>query len=99
LAAAAVPSWLLGIAGVFFRHLFRCLCRLYGKSDAVTEVMKRAGESKVVQEQLGTPLEKGWLTTGHLETANGSNSAEVQVPIEGPKGSGRIRGQRLQARR
>lgn len=81
---------LLGIAGVF-SVIFFGVFAVITNSDAVTEVMKRAGESKLVQEHLGTPLEKGWLTTGHIETANGSNSAELKVPIEGPKGSGSIR--------
>ena len=80
---------LLGIAGVFSAIFFGVFAAI-GKSDAVAEVMKRAGESKVVREQLGTPLQRGWLTTGNLETANGSSSAELQIPIEGPKGSGRI---------
>jgi hypothetical protein len=80
---------LLGIAGVFSAIFFGVFAAI-GKSDAVAEVMKRAGESKVVREQLGTPLQRGWLTTGNLETGNRSSSAEVQVPIEGPKGSGRI---------
>ena len=80
---------LLGIAGVFSAIFFGVFAAI-GKSDAVAEVMRRAGESKVVREQLGTPLQRGWLTTGNLETANGSSSAELQIPIEGPKGSGRI---------
>ncbi len=80
---------LLGIAGVFSAIFFGVFAAI-GKSDAVAEVMKRADESKVVREQLGTPLQRGWLTTGNIETANGSSSAELQIPIEGPKGSGRI---------
>ena len=80
---------LLGIAGVFSVIVFGVFA-VIRNSDAATEAVKRASESKVVQEQLGLPLEKGLLTTGHIETANGSSSAELQIPIEGPKGSGRI---------
>jgi hypothetical protein len=80
---------LLGIAGIFTAVVFGVFA-VIRNSDAAAEAVKRAGESKVVQEQLGLPLEKGLLTTGNIETANGSSSAELQIPIEGPKGSGRI---------
>ena len=80
---------LLGIAGIFTAVVFGVFA-VIRNSDAATEAVKRASESKVVQEQLGLPLEKGLLTTGNIETANGSSSAELQIPIEGPKGGGRI---------
>lgn len=80
---------LLGIAAVFTAIFFGVFAAV-GNSDAVAEAIKRAGESPLVQEQFGAPLERGWLTTGNLETANGSSSADVYIAIKGPKGSGKI---------
>ena len=39
---------------------------------------------------LGSPVEAGWLMTGSIKTENNSGSANITVPISGPKQSARI---------
>jgi Cytochrome oxidase complex assembly protein 1 len=80
---------LAGIAAVFAAIFFGVFAAI-GNSDAVAEAIKRASASPEVQQMLGTPLERGWLTAGNIETANGSSSADVHIPVKGPKMSGNI---------
>lgn len=79
----------LGIAAVFAAIFFGVIAAV-GNSDAVAEVLKRAESSDAVRREIGTPLERGWMTSGNLETANGSSSAELHIPVTGPKSSGEI---------
>lgn len=57
-------------------------------SDVVQEALARAERDPQVVAALGTPLEVGWLTLGSIETSNGGGSADLNVPISGPRGSG-----------
>ncbi|MBX7209207.1 MAG: cytochrome c oxidase assembly factor 1 family protein [Verrucomicrobiaceae bacterium] len=78
-----------GIAAVFAVIFFSVFAAI-GSSDAVAEAIKRASASPKVREQLGTPLTRGWFTSGNIETANGSSSADVRIPVKGPKLNGYI---------
>ena len=65
-----------------------------GSSDAVTQAFNKASASAEVKAVLGTPLHKGFMTTGSISTNynNGekSGTAEVSFSISGPKGSARV---------
>lgn len=78
-----------GIAAVFAVFFFSISTSI-GRSDAVAEAIQRASESPNIEQQLGTPLARGWLTTGNIETANGSDSADVRIPVKGPRKSGTL---------
>jgi hypothetical protein len=52
----------------------------------------RAQGSSVVLEQLGSPVNVGWFVQGQLsESTDGSGSATLTIPLEGPKGGGKLR--------
>lgn len=76
--------------GVVFGVVFLSIFTAIGNSEATAEALKRAGASPQMQDKLGTPLTRGWFTAGSVETANGSSSAEVRIPVSGPKGIGKI---------
>jgi len=59
-------------------------------SDVVQEALVRAERDFRVTDALGAPLEPGWWVTGSLNTGNGSGSADLTLPISGPRGSGRM---------
>lgn len=80
---------LVGIAAVFAAIFFGVFAAV-GNSDAVKAAIKHASDSSAIQQRLGTPLERSWMTTGNLETANGSSSADLRISVNGPKGSGKI---------
>lgn len=75
-AMAAVVS----VAMVFMRS-----------SDVAQETLKRAQNSPVLVQELGSPIEMGWLLSGHISIINDSGTAEMSVPVSGPLGSATIR--------
>lgn len=76
LIGACVGGVLFGVTG------------LIRNSDVVQEALARAERDPQVVAALGTPLEVGWLTLGSIETSNGGGSADLNVPISSPRGSG-----------
>jgi hypothetical protein len=59
-------------------------------SEPCVETMRRAQKSPALQQALGEPMKMGWILTGGVSTMNDSGSADVSIPISGPKGSVRI---------
>jgi Cytochrome oxidase complex assembly protein 1 len=80
---------LAGMAAVFAAIFFISFSGL-AHSAAVAEAVSRAGATVQVQEALGTPIERDWFTTGNIEISNGDSSADVRIPIKGPKGRATI---------
>jgi hypothetical protein len=56
-------------------------------SGACEEAVSRAESSPAVVQALGTPLEVGWFVIG---TLNPGESAEITIPVTGPRGKARI---------
>ena len=44
----------------------------------------------MVQTELGTPVEAGWLVSGNIETSGGSGTTDLSIPLSGPEGSGTL---------
>jgi len=59
-------------------------------SDAAKESLLRAQSNSLLTQQLGTPIEEGWLVGGSINVSGASGDADLAVPISGPKASGRI---------
>lgn len=56
------------------------------QSDVNRLAMEKVRQNPAVVERLGTPIEMGWMISGSISTAGDSGSAEVTIPIHGPKG-------------
>ena len=54
------------------------------------DAVRRAQSNPQVQAALGTPIGTGWYIDGSLHTNNDSGSADVRIPIEGPKQKAKI---------
>ena len=80
---------LLGIAAVAAAIIFISFTGL-ASSEAVAAATAKVAASPRIQETLGTPIEREWLTMGSVETSNGDSSADVRIPIKGPKGGAKI---------
>jgi hypothetical protein len=52
--------------------------------------MEMARASTIVTQALGTPIDDGYFTTGSIHVSGPSGSAELAIPISGPKGKGTI---------
>lgn len=60
------------------------------KSEAKTLALKRAAANPLVIERIGEPVTAGWLTRGDIKVTNDSGTAELSIPVSGPKGKGTI---------
>jgi hypothetical protein len=57
-------------------------------SGACEEAVARSESSPAVVQALGAPLDVGWFVTG---TLNPGRSAEITIPVTGPRGKARIK--------
>ena len=67
----------------FVMHLLR-------NSDAAKEGLAMAQKSPALVSLLGEPIEIGWLVTGGTQTNGSRTTADISIPLSGPKGSGRL---------
>jgi hypothetical protein len=59
-------------------------------SDAYSQALTRAKANPAVIEALGSPIKDGYFTSGSINETGPSGTAELSIPISGPKGSGTI---------
>ncbi len=70
------------IFGIFF------LLNTAMKGQAYELSLDNVRESSALQEQLGTPIEPGYLVMGSMHTSGGgSGHADISYTVHGPKGS------------
>jgi hypothetical protein len=50
----------------------------------------KAQQSEVMRVELGEPITMGWVVSGSIKINNGDGTADVNVPVSGPKGSASI---------
>jgi hypothetical protein len=60
-------------------------------SDPYREAVAAAMASPEVKAELGEPLEVGFWTNGNIQINNGSGTANITIPIKGPKKSATIK--------
>lgn len=88
LVAAVVIVLSLGCTLAIFFMVFNML----RSSDVVTVAVARVEADRRATAMLGAPIEVGWLVSGSLNTDTvGSGYADLNVPVSGPKGRGRLR--------
>jgi hypothetical protein len=59
-------------------------------SGAYKLAFKTAQGSTCVSNALGSPLESRWMVSGNMEESSIKGSAELDIPIKGPKGKGNL---------
>ena len=63
---------------------------LFKNADVVQQALAAARANTRVQEELGTPVNIGWLVTGSISTQGISGDADLVIPIQGPKKGGTL---------
>jgi hypothetical protein len=87
-------KWLLatfllgGLALVF--GLFALIMGTIRSSDVAKASVAMAQSNRQVAQQLGSPIEEGWLLSGSVNVSNASGDADLSVPISGPNGKGTV---------
>ena len=60
------------------------------QSDVYRMTLRRAQNSPCVNALIGSPLTPGWLISGNEQTSDTSGSADMSIPVRGPKGKGSL---------
>jgi len=61
-----------------------------GNSDVCKAAVNQAQFNTTVIEQLGQPVERGFLVSGNIEITGPSGHADIAIPLSGPKGKGTL---------
>jgi hypothetical protein len=91
-------QWLLPVGVVasvvlFFGCIAAVVMFVFGlmtSSDVYRQALMIAQANPAVVEALGTPIKAGYFTSGSYRTTGPSGSAELAIPVSGPKGAGTI---------
>lgn len=89
----AVPTGCLSMLLLFAAGIALLAYLVFGmirNSEVCKEAIARARSSQALVDALGTPIEVGWWVSGSINTSGPSGSAELEVPLSGPKGSGTL---------
>jgi hypothetical protein len=71
-----------GMVGVLFASI--------RSSWACTEGVDLARRNQAVAQELGQPIEGGWMVSGSVHVSDGSGDADLTIPLSGPKGNGTL---------
>jgi hypothetical protein len=86
----------LGCAVVFFgfiafiAFLGVVVIGSFRSSDPYQQAVRRAQSDPRVAAVLGQPIEIGWFISGSINTENDQGTANLTIPISGPRGKGKI---------
>ena len=80
-AGLVVLTLLLG--GSIFFFIFSSV----RTTEPFQQTLKAAQESSALREALGEPITLGWWFSGSVNWNNGAGTADVRIPLNGPKGS------------
>jgi len=88
-----VPVGCLSMLLLFAAFIALMISLVFGmmkSSDVYSQALTRAQANPAVVEALGSPIRDGYLTSGNISETGPSGTAELSIPISGPKGSGTI---------
>jgi hypothetical protein len=74
----------------FVIPLFLAVEAMMRSSDAYKLTLNTAQASPCVTSALGLPLEPGWMMEGGITESSVEGSAELSIPVRGPKGKGSL---------
>lgn len=80
---------LLGCAGIGTAGFFT-VTGILKRTTPYQEAMRRANASDEAKDLLGSPIEAGWLPSGSVNESGGGGTADLSIPVHGPKQKGTI---------
>lgn len=78
------------LIGSFVGGVFLLVNHLFRSNDVFTEALERARSHPDVVEELGLPLEIGWMMSGSISVSGPSGEADLAVPISGSRKTGTL---------
>src|SRR5687768_4101327 len=73
------------VGGIFFIAM-----SAMKSSDVYQGALKAAQAHPAAIERLGEPIKDGWLVTGNVNVNASGGSANLEIPVSGPKSSGKL---------
>jgi cytochrome oxidase complex assembly protein 1 len=80
------PLLLTGFVGGILAIVFGSI----KSTDIYEEALARARAHPAVIEALGEPVEDRWWMSGQINTSGPSGSADIAIPLRGPKGKATV---------
>ena len=77
-----VAAFVVGIAAIVFAAM--------RSSGAYSEGVELARSNKTLLEELGEPVEPGWLVTGSIHVSGPSGNANLAIPLCGSRNTGTL---------
>ncbi len=87
LRAVALGALALGVAGALLVGGVRALLR---SANPVSLAFERARAHPALAAELGEPIEPGWLPSGRVRVDEEGGSAQLEIPVSGPRGEARL---------
>jgi hypothetical protein len=81
---------LLALVAGFFALIFFAVFNMLKTSEPAKDALAKALANRQVQSELGAPIQEGLIVSGNISTTGASGRANLDIPISGPKGKGRI---------
>jgi hypothetical protein len=75
---------------LFVIPLFFAIDAEMRNSDVYKLALNTAQASPCVASTLGLPLQPGWMMTGEIQESSVEGSADLSIPVKGPKGKGNL---------
>ncbi len=82
---------LLFLMAVFGGTLVTVIVSSFRSSDAYQQALAEATRNSQVRDYLGEPVKPGWFISGQISVSGSTGSADLSIPISGPRGKGAIR--------
>ena len=88
-----IPVGCLGflvLLGGFVAGVMLLVFGMIKSSDVYQEAIHVTQVNPVARSVLGDPIESGWFVTGSIQTSGPAGTADISVPVSGPKAEGRV---------
>ena len=91
--------WLIGCGGclglivlgiIAGGALFFGIVKVIKSTEPYQTAVSVASNSPEVQDKLGTPITPGFMPQGNVNSHNSTETANLTIPLKGPKGSGNV---------
>ena len=74
------------LLGGFVATIFAIVSLSFRKSEVFQQAIARAEKSPQIAARIGTPLHPDWLPQGHIEVSGSTGTAQMEIPVTGPRG-------------
>ncbi|HYP27281.1 MAG TPA: cytochrome c oxidase assembly factor Coa1 family protein [Blastocatellia bacterium] len=88
-----VPVGCFGVVLIFVAFVAAIIFFVFGaikSSDVYQQALAKAKSNAAIARELGEPIEPGWFVSGSIKVSDDSGSANLSIPVSGPRKSGTI---------